>query len=109
MYIFSFRNSGMGPDEAQKLMEQSKQELMTLNEKREKEREKLEEALHKRLSALKKDQLEKKVLIINQRTNWYMYTVIVPFEQPKCIDSRVIADTWSLTEYNTFALPNAVA
>ncbi|XP_063433599.1 limbin-like [Mytilus trossulus] len=54
------KSSGMGHDQAQKYIEEAKAELMALNERREKEREKQEEALHKKLSALKKQQLDNK-------------------------------------------------
>lgn len=56
----SQKSSGMGPDQASEYIEQAKAELMALNERREKDRQKLEEALHKKLSALKKQQLENK-------------------------------------------------
>lgn len=52
----------MGPDQANQYMEQARADLMALNERREKDRQKQEEALHKKLSALKKQHLDNKVL-----------------------------------------------
>ena len=60
--IHYHRSSGMGPDQANQYMEQARADLMALNERREKDRQKQEEALHKKLSALKKQQLDNKVL-----------------------------------------------
>lgn len=52
----------MGPDQANQYMEQARADLMALNERREKDRQKQEEALHKKLSVLKKQKLDNKVI-----------------------------------------------
>lgn len=52
----------MGPDQANQYMEQARADLTALNERREKDRQKQEEALHKKLSVLKKQKLDNKVI-----------------------------------------------